>query len=106
MIIGFSAESPQMFDPITVVVFVASLLTCALIVWREGPRIGEIGPAILVVVGLGWKLWLDWLRYRSWVRHGYSGLVPPRTGHLVILGIFGCFVCILAAMVWTLVAEQ
>jgi hypothetical protein len=86
-------------SPTVILLFVASLLAGSLCAVGACRWPGLIGPAVLFVLGGGWPLWMDWLRYRSWRRHRDSEFVPG-TQHLALLGAVGYFLWSGAAIIW------
>ena|SRR5579871_2814272 len=87
------------YSPVALMSFVISLLVGTGLVVTAGPRPGAVGPAVLLITGAGWNLWMEELRHRSWLRHRDNGFAPG-TQHLVLLGTFGGLLCSLAAVIW------
>ncbi len=51
----------------------------------------------LAVAAIGWYLFFEWLRHRSYKKHIHTGFAPP-TQHLLNVGIIGGFLLMLAAV--------
>ena len=56
---------------------------------------------VLAVTAIGWYVFFEWLRHRSYKKHIHTGFAPG-TQHLLNLGIFGGFLLMLAAVVLAL----
>jgi len=63
-----------------------------------------ISPA-LAVAAIGWYTFFEWLRHRSYKKHIHTGFAPG-TQHLLILGISGGFLLMLAAVVLGLMRNK
>jgi len=67
----------------------------------DGWTQNAVGPALLLVAGSGWNLWMSRLRYQSWLQHRHSGFAPS-TQYLALWGALGCLIATIAALVWVL----
>ncbi len=62
-----------------------------------------IAPA-LVVAAVAWYAFFEWLRYRSYKRHIRTGFAPG-TQHLLMAGVAGAFLLVLASFVLTILGR-
>ncbi|HSH84876.1 MAG TPA: hypothetical protein VK979_06950, partial [Guyparkeria sp.] len=78
--------------------------TCA-VLSIHGWTFDGIGPAVLLLAGAIWHLWMQYLRYRSWLRHRDSDFAPSTQG-LSLAAAIGGFIGTVGACVWVIIASM
>jgi hypothetical protein len=60
---------------------------------------------VLAITAVGWYVFFEWLRHRSYKKHIHTGFAPG-TQHLLNPGIFGGFLLMLAAVLVALLRRH
>jgi hypothetical protein len=92
-------------NPMDIVFLILSLGVAVFSVAVHGSTLSGIGPAALSIAAGVWQFWMQWLRYRSWLRHRDSGFAPG-TQHLALSAAVGWFLGMTGAMIWLLVTRS
>jgi len=88
-------------NPGDFILLLLSLAFAALNLFSHGWTLNGIGPALLFTVGGFWQLWMQWLRYRSYLRHKNEDFIPG-TQHLAISAWLGWSLATFAAITWAM----
>ncbi len=85
--------------PLESLLFVVSLVAPTASMTLTGFQLNHDGPLLLISLGTGFKLWMEWLRHRQWLKYKDSGFVPG-SQHLSVLGSLGVCGGIWGAGLW------
>ncbi|MCO6458962.1 MAG: hypothetical protein J5I93_26950 [Pirellulaceae bacterium] len=90
-------------NPGDFLLLVLSLGFAAMSLLVHGFTPNGVGPALLATAGGFWQLGMQWLRYRSWLRHKDSDFIPG-TQHLAIAAWLGWSLATFASVSWAWMA--